>query len=379
MRRILGAALACATLSGCLVEQRLRPPTDPGHGAIVMALSFKGREMPYWRRHLAQELFFRRELPDGTLEPVLIPANYRAHDRLYALDLPPGVYRLVAASYFTGRSRQFVKLEREQTKDWTVAVKPGRLTFAGIGLLPRTGQGLGPFVLNGLRRAASYLPPFRRAVIKVQIGLPRLDRSTSAELETLRLARVDLSGTRWGELVSDRLHELGNPPDPITEGLVFRKAVPHERASTFSYIDTLEWGPPRPVPGGLEWRRPKTPAAISVALVPVSGDGARPLERMLAELREAGAPEDTHTLSQISVSTRPAYSALYTSYVYRDTELVGSDVRVVKTQEILVPDARGVYRLRYRAEASLFERHLPAFERFIRYLQLYPPGVPEKT
>lgn len=381
MRRLLFTALlgVVASLCACVPHFELRESTGPDHGGIFMAAEFKGEEFPYWRRHRAAELFFQKLLPDGGLDPKLVPANYRAGDLLYALDLPPGQYALVAASYFTGRTRQLASFEGDRAKQWVVEVKPGELSFGGAIQLPRRMPGWDVVLENGLRRLASYLPPFRRAVIPMTLGPARTDRSRGVELQALRLARFDLRGSGWGRLVDEKLRELGNPPPVLTTGTFRKKPVPRLRAASFTWIDTLGWGAPQAVPGGLRWRRPKAQAAISVAFVPKAGAGARSLEAELKTLREAGSPEDTHSLTEVAVSSRTALAALYTSYLYPETVLVGSEVKVVRTQALIVPVEAGYYKIQYRASSEEFDRSRPDFERFIRYLDLATPPPVEKT
>jgi len=371
------AAAGALTLSSCLpAPQRLRERTDPGHGAIVAAVSFKGREFPYWRRHLARELFFQRLEDDGSLDPVLVPANYRVDDRLYALDLPAGRYVLTAATYFTGRSRQLARLDAAYAKKYlAVDVQPGQLVFAGYIEIERyAGEDGTAFWLDGLKRARQYLPPFKRAVIEmIAAPQPHVTRAEGVELQALRLARADLSGTFWEEAVAARLEQLGNPPEPLLEGLVRKRPVPRKSAKTFTYIDTLEWGRPRSIPGGLEWRDGPSGASVSIVFVPSEGPGALPLDTALARLREAGAPEDRHTLADVRVSSRAAYAGLYTTYVYPEPTLLGSSVTVLKTEVLVVPADGGFYQAQYRARAADFPKHRGAFEHFIRYVGFAPP------
>ena len=378
MRRLPWPLLAAAFCSCVTPPRSLRERTDPAHGAIVMALSFKGSVFPYWRRHQAEELFFSRLRSDGSLDPQLVPANYRANDRIYLLDAPAGRYAPVAASYFTGRSRQLAKLEESLARKWAVEVKPGQIAFAGVAQILRVTDGWGTPTLNVLRRAASYLPPFRRAVIPVEFESPRLNVTRAAEIETLRLARVDLASTFWSEAVEERMLALGNPPPEVLEGLIRKNPVARRQAETFTYIDTLGWGEPLRVSGGLQWQAGKDSAWISIVFLPEQGPSGKPLNLLLRELREAGAPEDSHTLTDIAISSRSAYMGLYTSYIYPEASLVGSKVLVFKTQTVVVSTTGGAYKAQYRAEAGEFEHHRAAFERFLLYVGFAPP-VKEKT
>jgi hypothetical protein len=379
MRRLSMLCLSAAVLSSCVTPYRaVRERTDPAHGAIVMALSFKGRDLPYWRRHLGEELFFSRLKPDGSLDAEIISANYRANDRIYALDLPAGRYAPVAAAYFTGRSRQLARFDEALSRKWAVDVRPGEIAFAGVAQLPRTAENWSGPAWNLLRRAASYLPPFKRAVIEVRFEGARLNNTPAAELETLQLARADLAGTFWAEPIAARLLALGNPPPVLTEGLIRKTPVPRRAAETFTYIDTLGWGPAQRVQGGLQWQAGKDPAWISIVFVPEAGEGGKRLDAIVRELREAGAPEDSHSLSEVVVSSRPALSGLFTTYVYPQASLVGSKVVVFKTRTILVPAAAGAYKAQFRAQAAAYERHRAQFENFLRYVDFAPP-VKERT
>jgi hypothetical protein len=379
MRGLAFALLAlCGCLSGCLGRGALREPSSPDRGAIVMAVEFKGAEFPYFRRHKAEELFFAQVGPDGGLDPNLVPANFRAGDRLYALDLVPGKYALVAASYFTGRTRQLAKFEGDRSKQWVVEVKPGELVFGGSVLMPRKFPGWGDFIVHGFLRAVSYLPPFKRAVIPAEIGLSKTDLSRGLELQALRSAREDLAPTYWAQAADTKLVAYGNPPPALTTGHWHKKAVPRKRAESFTWVDTLGWGEPQRIAGGLQWRRAKAPIWIAVTYVPAQGERAKALDAELAALREAGAPEDSHTLSEVAVSSKTALAAVYTTYLYAQAALVGSDVSVLKTMALVVPAKEGYYKLQYRASAGEFERWRPDFARFIRYLDLAPPPLPEK-
>ncbi len=381
VRRLL--LLAVLALSSCLpAPQFRRERTDPAQGALLMAVSFKGREFPYWMRHQARELFFQRIQEDGSLDPVLVPANYRVDDRLYVLNIPAGRYALTAASYFTGRARQLARLDHNfALKYLAVDVRPGELTFGGYVEIERyAGDDSSVFWLNGLRRALQYLPPFKRAVIEVIAApQPRISHAAAVELQALRLARADLMGTFWEEAVAARLQQMGNPPEPIVEGLVRKRPVAPKTTKTFSFFDTLEWGKPHPVPGGLEWRLAKGGPAVSVVFFPAEGPGAKSLDGALAQLREIGAPEDRHALTEVRVSSRAAYAGLYTTYVYPEPALLGSQVTVLKTEFVVVPSADGFYQAQYRAEASQFPKHRAAFERFVRYIDFAPPKDKDKS
>lgn len=374
---LLAVAALAAALSSCFPPaMRLRERTDPEHGAIVMAVTFKGRELPYWLRHPARELFFERVNGDGSLDPQLVQANYRVDDRLYALDLPAGRYALVAATYFAGRAREIARFDPAfAVKELAVDVSPGRIAFGGqIEIQRYMGDDSSVFWLNGLRRARQYFPPFKRALIEIVSGpQPRITRSANVEGETMRLARADLSGTFWEDAVGRRLNQLGNPQDPVVTGVLRKKTVPPRLADTFSYMDILGWGAPRRVGGGLEWRLRAAGPAVSIVFVPSQGPRGRSFESALSSLKEAGAPEDSHTLTPVRVSSRSAYAGLYTTYVYPEPVLLGSRVTVLKTEVLVVPGADGYYQAQYRAEASEFLKHKPEFERFVRYIDFSPP------
>lgn len=370
--RALAAGLLAAMLAACVSPQRdRRERTSPSSGAIVIAASVKGRVFPfYWRQHYAEELFFARLQPDGSFDPTLIPANYRHHDRLYVLDIPAGKYAPVGLSYFTGRTRQFAKIEPRMARKWAFEVKPGELAFGGVIQLGRIStDGWRQPARNWLKRMRSYLPPFKRALIDIEHEQPRFAKTAQLEIDTLRLAREDLAGTLWSETVETRLLALGNPPPELTDGLLRKKPLPRQKAETFTYIDTLGWGAPQKVSGGLQWQPGKERAWLSISLVP------QPATEVLAELKQAGAPEDTHMSIEVLLSSRPVQAVTYTTYIYPEPALTGSAVVVFKTHAVIVPAAAGgSYKAQLRAEARVFDRFKPAFDQFLRYVAFEPPG-----
>jgi hypothetical protein len=377
MRRLATAALAAfPLLCGCFPPPlRLTERQDPNSGSIMMSVAVKGDEFPYFLRHYSRELFFSKVNPDGSFDPVLIRSTWKAGDRQYALGLTPGRYALVAAAYYTGRTRQLSSFSEDQSRAWITTVKPGEITFGGAILLMRPFPGpWDAFVIGGFKRLRALLPPFHRAVIPVTASVSRTDRTPAIEVRALYLALEDLKGTYWTEAVKKRLSELGSPPPPIMEGKG-RKArpVPRKRAEFFTWMETLGWGPPRKIDGGLEFREPKSGATVSVAFFPKEGPRAASLDAELARLREAGSQEDRHMMTDIMVSSRPAQAIRYTTYIYPQASLVGSELRVLKTEAIVVPVKPGYYRLQYRADRDAFEKHRPEFVLFSRYLDFAPP------
>jgi hypothetical protein len=73
------------------------------------------------------------------------------------------------------------------------------------------------------------------------------------------------------------------------------------------------------------------------------------------------------------VGTRTGQAARVTEYRYPRGTLVGSEVEVTTTENVLVPDPVGMFTARLRAPRGEFEKVLPAFREFLRQLVLGPP------
>lgn len=375
MRR---AALPFLILAfGCSGTRRPEQPSALDRGAIAARVAIKGRELPNFIRHQADQLYWARLNSFGDLDlDHPIETTLAKNGDLFVLDLPPGKYAPFAAAYSGLRIRFLARLDNEVRKQMTVEVEPGRLVFAGDTLVRSEFEG----VLVGLehlgRRLLALLPPWKRSNIDITTGSPRIDKTPALELAMLKRAQRSLSGTQWRRLVDERIVELGNPADPITTGLIRKKKVPPKRAHRFSYMETLDWGAPEEIPGGLQWREPKGRARVAVTFVSYS---SRTLEVQLDKLKLAGSPEDDHTLYDVRVGSMPAKAVRFTSYAYGKDALVGDQESVHVTEALVVPQREGYYMLLYRAGKGDFERWRREFADFVQRLKfLGPPSQEER-
>lgn len=371
--RWLGAALGAALLAaGCAAPVPVRPlqPTSAEHGMILLGVTIKDRG-PNPIPHRIQSAFFARLGPAGELDlDHPIPSNFTGQGYVYLLDAPPGRYGPLEVSFYRRRARYTARLEPSVTQAWAVEVRPGQISFMGNNFARSEFLGIWVTLLNIGKNIASYLPPFRRARIQIYASATSVLRSPAAEGTALRQALKDLSATAWVDPLSQRLAAIGDPPEPLTAGVIRKKKVAPLRADRFIYQDLLDWGPARSIPGGLEWRHPKGVARVGVAFIDSEAAGFRPVERFLEEVRQAGSAEDPHVLAEVRFSTRPAYSARYTVYRYPEASLVGSETRVERVETWVVPEGASYYVMQLRAEREHFDRLYPDFRRFLRYLVL---------
>jgi len=364
--------LLLALLCAC-AGPRPRPPSDLRQSAAFLTFGTEGLLFtgPDYAARAALAPVDKDGKPD--VDRVIF-SNFRKDERLYFLDLPPGRYAPVAAYWTEHGLRHAVKIEE---KDAALDIPPGELRFLGDFTARRRWEDWPRFLLNGLLSAKILVPPFRPAVAFLDAPVRIHDKSAAAEIRALRAAVKDLSGTEWARAAQERLVAMKAPPPALTErrGIFRRKEVPVKVHWTpmFGYIDTLEWGEPADVPGGLEWRHPKDKARVQVAL-----RDSPPLATALEKLKGLGSPEDSHTHSMVYLSTRPAYAVRYTNYHYPEPYLTGEVVKVSVTETLLVPDPRGYFVVQMRASREDFPKVLPAFVRFRTYLRLEPPPKEDK-
>lgn len=372
MRAWFSFAAALVLFFGCAGPEQRRPPSSVDQGALIIRLSFKGKELPNLRTHWADQVFWARLNSYGDFDlDHPIATNFAENGNAYALDVPPGRYAPIAASYLSLGLRFSIRIEDSVRRQAIVNLKSGGIVFAGELSLRTEWNGF----LAGMGHLFARLRPFSHPLIDVSddINSPILDQDPIIEAEALRIARRDLAGTSWGERIQARLSEIGNPPRPILHGLFKPKAVLATEAGRFAYIDTLDWGRPRKVPGGLEWNEPKGKARVLIAFVD-EATGGKPREKALAEMRDSGSAEDAHVLSDVSVKGRPARKAFFTTYVYPKDAIAGGEPQTIwKTQVFLLPDPKGYYFIVYRAKRDKFEDLRPDFEKFIQYLELRAP------
>ncbi len=317
-------------------------PVDPAYGAIVLALTLGGGRFQRFPAYVAA---FSRVGPDGGLDEGRLDSNFRSGDRVYLLGVPAGRYALVEVSYRHMGHQRVVGLKPVESRRWAVDVGHGQVAFMGRHLF-KTGSGFRP-----------------------SAGLREVDVSSESEIEALEAAAEDLSGTLWEDAVSRRLSELGPSGRPIKVG---KREIPRQTHGPFSFVDIIGWGAPRRIAGGLEWREALDRARVAAVYLSTGTRGWKPPEEYLRHLRGVGGPEDDHRVAEVVFSSRTAYRARYTTYVYPEGLLEGEGVKSYRTETLVVPDGRNLFVLHYRAEKALFERFHKVYLRFRRTFRLGP-------
>ncbi len=370
-------ALVAALASGCRTLAPRKKPVEPfaaSQGALFGSVVMRGHEFPNVIPHGVEEMFFAQVLPSGELDlDHPIATNYLEGGQVYLLNIPPGRYVPLTASYYHRRVRYQGKLPPDEGKLWAVDVGPGQVAYLGADTLRTEWQGFGHAIMDWLKQLVAHLPPFPRLTTSIEVSTPRVDRAPETEAHALRRAREALKGSLWVAAIDQRLTVLGNPPEPVLQGLVFKTKKARVGQGAFKYIETLGWGQPKAAPGGLRWSEPKGRAEVLVAYMQPDVPGYKPRDRYLDDMRAAGSPEDTHVLTEIMISSRPAQVATYTTYLYGEAALPGSEVRVFKTETLLVPAADGYYILRYRALRASFDAFYQPFRRFAQYVEYEAP------
>lgn len=348
MKRLI--CLASAVLTGCApLKAPLRPvePSAVDHGGVVISVTvYEG----LFQKYHARWVKLCRVRPDSTIDDQAISSNFSADDNIYVLDLPPGVYVPVSAVYQSMGSKHQVPFEAAVSKKAQIVVPSGELVFAGAFDFKRKKEG------------------WRKKTVFV-----KRDSGKEAEILALAAAKAHLAGTLWSETLAKRAALLGPSRAPVLgpRNKVIA-AVPTER---FTYTDTLKWGEPRRVPGGLEWRQKEDRARIAVTFLSPGMKGYRNKDAYLQYLRSVGSPEDTHIVTEVALSSRTAYTARYTTYYYPEGTLVGSQVKVFLTETTMIPASEGVYLFHYRAQDKDFKKFYPLFKSFIGHVIL-PDIIP---
>lgn len=369
-------ASGLVVLAGC----SSLPPRQPAHVTqTALFLTFKTEGMVFSWADDATSAAVAPVRKDGTLDlDRSIFSNYRREDRVYFLDLPPGRYALAAVYWTKHGLRHAVRLSYGDEKEAPgVDAKAGDFRFLGSYTAKRRWQSWPRFLLNGLLSGKILIPPFLPAVSFLDAPVSIHDDTVLAESRALRAALADLAKTEWTTALRARLASLKVAPElpSQTEGFFRRREVAAKIHWTprFGWVDTLEWGEPRSLPGGLEWRHPDKEARIQVEL-----RSSPPLSRALESLKGLGSSEDSHVHRDVLISTRPAHAVRYTTYHYPEPYLTGSVVKVAVTETLLVPAAGGYWVVQMRAARGDFSKLLPAFVKFRDLLRLDPPPKEDK-
>lgn len=372
------AALLAASCAAVGERREVPQPAQADAALTIIGVSIKARKIdPFAER--AETCHVVPVTAAGELDIDHPIRSDKAHGGwIFFFNLPPGRYAPVAFTYRRRAKRFLARLEPAVSRAWAFEVKRGGIAFAGDNFLRREFPGWGQTVQNFLKTFRFLAPPFKRGVVRLPLSGPRVDRSWLAELRALRAARKGLAGTLWTGWIDARLKEMGNPQEPLTKrGFFRRKPVPYLKTEWFSYHDVFDWGPPIKVRGGLEWRHPQGRARVAAVFLRPGDPGYKPADEYLRDLKQAGSPEDSHALHAVLVSSRPAWSAIYTLYDYPEPYLTGSKVRVLVTETVVVPDTEDLYLFRLRAEREHFRQARERFKRFLGYVVLQKPVATE--
>lgn len=366
-----GLVLSAGALAACAGPQ-LGQPSSTEQGVLAIRVSLKGRELPNWITHHADEVFWAQVNPWGDLDlDHPLRSTVAKNGDCYVLDVPPGRYAPFAAAYSSLRLRFLARIDNDVRKELAVDLAPGGFAYAGDVSLRTEWDGPWIMLAHAGLHVLGALPPFKRPSVDIIAGAAKIEKDPAHEAALLRRARAALAPTLWSALAQERLDELGDPASPIVKGFIRKRVVPSVQLDRFSYIDTLKWGSARKIPGGLEWREPKGRARVIVGFVDEAA-GGKPRAKALEELKLAGDTADDHVLYDVSVDSRPGETARYTSVSYPEQKLVGSDPSVYTTQATIVPAKGGYYVLVYRARKDAFDKFLPAYSFFLRHLRLRP-------
>jgi hypothetical protein len=376
--RRLAALCGLAALAACASTGRRTQPVSSSAGLLIGSMRFQKLIVPFPDRyadmiHLAP--VDAKGVPDADHA---VTSHWAGDRQVYFFNLQPGRYAVLGGSYLAHGLRYTFRFKPEQSRQVLAEVVGGEVRFLGVVTVRREFQDWIVFVGNMLKSAAVVLPPWRPWTTRAAGALRLVDSSRLSELDALAAARRDLAGTLWFDAVNGRLNRMGGPPpEPATTGFWRKRPKPHQAAEAFSWVDTLEWGEPQPIKGGLEWRQAKDKARIAVRFHREGEPGFRPLEDYLRELRGLGSLEDSHAFEEVALSTTVARVIRYTKHVYPEPYLTGS-VRVVYLTEVAVaPGAGGYYVLQYRARKGDFAKFRKDYLRFRSRLLLFPPPKEE--
>ncbi|MFA6003785.1 MAG: hypothetical protein WC881_06930 [Elusimicrobiota bacterium] len=374
-----GLAAAALWTAGCATLGPVAQQSSPSLGLVMGSLEFAKISFPFPDR-FAGSLHLAPLLASGEVDYYHpLSSDCQRDGQVYFFNVPAGRYVLLGGSYLAHGLRYSLRFKPEQMMQTKIEVKSGEVRFLGIILVKKQFRDWWTFIGNVLQSAAVLLPPWRPRTVEVDAAFKTVDRTSLSEIEALTMARRHLSGTLWAAAVGGRLSRLGGPlPDTPTEGFWRKTVKPVLNAESFSWVDTLQWGPPRALKDGLEWRQPQDRARIAVRLVRSGSAGFKPQADYLQELKDLGSPEDTHVATEVLIGTRTAQTLRYTKYLYPEPYLVGSVSEVFSTEVVLVPENDGYYVLYYRARKNDFDRFYAAYLTFRLHLQLMIPAQEAK-
>ncbi len=375
MRVYSAAALPLLLLTGCALS-RPAEPTSLDHGLLIARARVRGALIPF-TSDAADRAAVEQLGPDGEAVPGKVAVSGFAREgAVYFLDLPPGRYSLTAISFPARGARYEVALATAVLRRDAVELRPGEASFLGDLTLDGRLPDFDVLVERAAGLGARLLTPFFGwSPIPRDADLRSVDRTALAEREALLAARRDLAGTQWAGVVAERLRAIGAAEPAAKAGGLRNRELPLKRETFFSWRDTLKWGSPRRAPEGLAWRRPGGEARVVVFFTSATAPGFAGYEEAVRQMRAAATGlDDSAALYEVRVGTRTGQAARSTSYRYPEGTLVGSEVAVTTTENVLVGDPAGMFTARLRAPRSEFEKVLPSFREFLLQLVLGPPA-----
>ncbi|MDD5656774.1 MAG: hypothetical protein PHF00_05910 [Elusimicrobia bacterium] len=364
-------------LGGCVSVPRPQHRTSPDLAVVVGQMRFEKIVRPFPDHDALSLRLAPLDAAGGIDEDRPLLSAYAQDGLVYFFNVPAGRYVLLGGSYLAHGLRYAFRLRGDAIRQTELKVAPGEAAFLGEVTVQRRFQGWDVFALNALKSAARLLPPWRALTTEVDAYFKFVDRGPFTEAQVLDLARRHLAGTLWVAGVEARLSALGGPPiEPILIGGWRKKPKPYEVEPRFRWLDVLDWGPPRRVQDGLEWRAPKDRARIVVLFRSADRPDFQPLDGFLRELKTLGSPEDEHAFADVSISTWTGRALRYTKYVYPEPYLTGSVQQVFLTEVSVFPAYGGYYAIYYRARRGDFDRWRGRYLDFRRRLELTPPPKP---
>ncbi|MBI5246547.1 MAG: hypothetical protein HY923_05155 [Elusimicrobia bacterium] len=375
MKRMI-PAIAIA-LSGCVTTSR--PPAQASsleQGMLVARVQTHGA---LFRKSTKQADLATLVMLDAMGAPIpglAARSGSAAEGYVVFYDLPPGRYALRSASFPARGVRYRVDAPLDGEFKRSVVLRPGSSAYLGDLAFDTRWPEFADGAIRAGRIILHWLTPWmKRPVLTRDSPLRGYEAGPAEETRALLAVRQSLTGTQWRRLADKRLRELSAAEPVKEEGKLRSKPLALREEPIFSWRDTLKWGEPLRAPEGLAWKRPEGEARIVVFFTTASAKGFKGWDAAVAEMRRtaAGSVEDSSTVYEVQVATRPGLAARATKYIYPDGKLVGSETKVLVTETILVPDGYGLYTARLRATRAEFDAVLPAYREFLLQLVLGPP------
>lgn len=374
MRVSLAAACAALLLGACATVPPVAP-THVDHGMLFMKARIRGAIVPFTSDEPDTASVEQLDKDGYPIPGKVAVSKFSRDGAVYFLDLPPGRYALSTLSFKARLARYEVELSSAAMRRDVVELKPGKAAFLGSLSL----DGRFPEFDVAVERAAAVighwlLPFLRRPLVYRDADLRAHDLDARSERLALLEARPYFEGTQWRRLVEARLREIGAEEPAPTRGTFRAKEIPLQESAFFSWRDTLDWGAPAKVGTGLAWKNPKGEARLAVFFTTATTPGFIGYAEAVRQMRTANdALKDSPSLFDVRVGTHTGVASRMTAHLYPEGTLVGSQMRVVVTETVLVDTAAGMYTARLRAPEAEFEKVEPRFREFLIQLVLGQP------